>query len=206
MMGKSHVVCNAAACGLLADGCLRLKSLSERPDAFGAMAAKASGVLSGIFLAAPGTPKFAQAGLYLVCAFMFWLGSLLPDIDSPGSILGRRAEALGRLTGHRTIFHAIWIPAAFLAMGRWFLPMSWLALGYILHLFFDSFSACGVCWFWPLSKYRKYPNGAMVKKGHVVKLYHAGEPSEGVAVTIIIILGILFAADAARLVLGHAWA
>ena len=55
---------------------------------------------------------------------------------------------------------------------------AWHGLGYVLHLFWDSFSKAGICWFYPISNYRRYPNGAFVKRGRHLTLYSVGNASE----------------------------
>ena len=64
--------------------------------------------------------------------------------------------------------------------------------GVFVHLFWDSFSACGNCWFYKLlSDYRRYPNNVKVKKGHKLKLYHAGEWSEYLLLFVIVVITVV---------------
>lgn len=120
--------------------------------------------------------------LYLM---MYFLGALLPDIDNPNSMLGRIIHIP---VGHRKWLHAIYLYLIFAVLG-WFYPaFAWLFFGVFVHLFWDSFSAMGNCWFYKLfSDYREYPSGAKVKKGHKLKLYYAGEWSEYVLLFIIVV-------------------
>lgn len=119
---------------------------------------------------------------------LFYIGTLLPDIDNENSMLGRHFHLP---LEHRVWTHAIWIPALLFVGSYYVRALFWLGLGYILHLFWDSFSYCGVCYFYPFSKYRKFGNtGAKVKRKHILKIYRAGKPSEYVVVTIIVILTI----------------
>lgn len=106
----------------------------------------------------------------------YFVGVLFPDIDNPKSILGKIVHIP---VEHRTWLHAVYLYLLSAALG-WFWPVfGWLALGAFVHLFWDSFSVCGNCWFYKiLSDYRRYPGGAKVKKGHKLKLYRAGEWSE----------------------------
>lgn len=115
-------------------------------------------------------------------------GSLLPDIDSRSSALGRYA----RLPfGHRTWTHSIWAVAAVLALAEW-LPVPGargLAFGYILHLIMDSLSSMGVCWLYPFRRYVYMDHGTWRKgsgghgpktaEGHRLKLYRTGRPDAG---------------------------
>lgn len=106
----------------------------------------------------------------------YFLGVLLPDIDKPKSILGRLFHIP---VEHRTWTHAIYLYLFFAVLGQFQPVFGWLALGAFVHLFWDSLSACGNCWFYKIfSNYRKYPGGAKVKKGHKLKLYRTGEWSE----------------------------
>ena len=106
-----------------------------------------------------------------ISVFFLLLGSLLPDIDHPSSLLGRYVHVAG---GHRTWTHTVYFVILFGVLSIWFRPLAWLALGYFWHLFWDSLSYGGVCWFWPFSKYIDYPGGAHVKRKHRIKLYHTG--------------------------------
>ena len=78
-------------------------------------------------------------------------GSLLPDIDDPNSMIGRLfvhiASFINRVFGHRTITHdlMIFLPlfiASFFVKNTIFFG---IMLGYIGHLFLDSWTEQGVC-------------------------------------------------------------
>lgn len=131
--------------------------------------------------------------LFLVLSFaifasFFILGCLLPDTDHPESILGRKFYIPVR---HRTWTHTMWIVIIFILIGIFLKPFRPLAYGYFIHLFVDSFSRGGVCFFYPISKYIDYPSGAHVKKKHIFKLYKPGGISE-IVVNIILILITVF--------------
>lgn len=124
------------------------------------------------------------AGTALLFLAAYFIGTLLPDIDNPKSTLGRFFKLPVK---HRTWFHAIYIYLVIAGLGFLNPLFSWLFLGVFVHLFWDSFSAMGNCWFYKiLSDYREYPGGAKVKKGHKIKLYHAGEWSEYLLVFLIV--------------------
>lgn len=102
------------------------------------------------------------------------VGSLLPDIDEPGSYIGRRARGLSDVTkrvfGHRGFTHSllavllVFIPAMLTANPNWIgIEASWLnrvfypiffglGLGYLFHILGDMFSKAGVPLFLPFSK------------------------------------------------------
>lgn len=125
---------------------------------------------------------------YPLSVGLFYLGTLLPDIDNSKSTLGR---FLYLPIEHRTWTHAIWFPIILVIVSYWYRPLFWLSFGYFLHLFWDNFSAAGNCFLYPISNYRRYPNYAKVKKGHWFKLYRAGELSETIVVVMIVVFTIL---------------
>lgn len=122
----------------------------------------------------------------LNCA-LFVIGCLLPDIDQEHSLLGRIIHLPVK---HRTWTHTIWAVGIFAAIS-FFLPcMAYLVYGYTLHIFFDSLSKGGICWFYPLSQYKTWTSGAQVKKNHKFYLYRTGETSEAVLTTLIVLVGV----------------
>jgi len=98
------------------------------------------------------------------------LGTLLPDIDEPGSWIGRRtrgiSDMMNRTFGHRGMTHSL------VAVGVVVLLMVSLVLllnvpaavaaafigGYSLHLMGDSFSKSGIAWLQPF-KNKKFQSG-----------------------------------------------
>lgn len=116
------------------------------------------------------------------------LGCVLPDCDNPNSMVGRYVCLP---VEHRTWTHSVWFLLLFFGFGFLFSPLFGIGLGCMVHLLCDSISKCGVCWFYPMSKYRHYGiSGAKIKKGHFLYLYST-EVGEAV------ICGILWAALAA---------
>ena len=118
---------------------------------------------------------------------MFVMGLLLPDIDSKESMLGKYIH-LPSFVGHRTWTHSIWFLGLFVLLGvfeAWFL---WLSFGIAIHIAVDAVSAAGVCFFYPFERYKRYANGAFVKKGHMIKLYRTNAPSEGIICVIFVIV------------------
>lgn len=123
--------------------------------------------------------------LYLV---MFFFGALLPDIDTPNSLLGRHFHLPVK---HHRITHTVWFMLPFLIGGIWVPFLWWIGVGYFSHLFIDSFGRAGNCWFYPLERYLEYDSGAFVKKGHFLKLYRTGGSSEMVVTCILLSLAIV---------------
>ena len=89
------------------------------------------------------------------------LGSLLPDLDTPNSFIGRRLKIisypLSTIFKHRGFLHSI-TPVIFLKS----LFIKSIALGYLLHLVGDTFSESGIKWFLPFyNKDIKMPLGIL---------------------------------------------
>lgn len=98
------------------------------------------------------------------------VGSLLPDIDHPRSVIGKRHKVVSNVTrtafGHRGITHSfigifvvyglmLFFQKNYLAPPTKWLPF-WLIVGYLAHIIEDSFSSRGVHWTWPFfNKKRK---------------------------------------------------
>lgn len=182
MLGRDHIIANAATAAILFTGAA---TLAAQPAAspVGALAPAASAVLSA-FTEYHSMPGSAVVGLGLV---FFLVGTLLPDIDSERSLLGR---CIHLPIEHRTWTHAIWFPLVLVVAGFAFPPLWWAALGYVLHLFWDSLSRGGVCWFYPFSRYVKYGSGAKVKRNHKLKVYAVGEASEYILTGVLVVVAI----------------
>lgn len=135
---------------------------------------------------AVGIPLMTCSGDFNVPnAVAFCAGALLPDIDHPGSYMGRRSKLLSRVTsrtlGHRGGTHSllfaalvyalfVWIRNVYFTKAAFFVPF-WLLCGYLLHLLEDSFSKDGVNWFWPFTKHK-------AKSGGRFAYYSTGRLSE----------------------------
>ena len=96
--------------------------------------------------------------------------SLLPDIDSGFSYLGRKPifRPIQMVSSHRGIMHS-YTMAVFLALVlAFFYPILALPffLGYSFHLFADSFTSQGIRPFWPL---KSVSTGAVSVGGKVDK-------------------------------------
>jgi len=102
------------------------------------------------------------------------MGSLLPDIDSKKSLLGRLLRPINFLLNaffkHRTITHCLlfcllWLEVALVTDSIFF----WgLALGVFMHVFMDSFSRRGVLWLYPLHKWKQGKKRHWIIKGYTV--------------------------------------
>ncbi|MDI6737936.1 MAG: metal-dependent hydrolase [Nanoarchaeota archaeon] len=92
-------------------------------------------------------------------ALVFLFASILPDIDTTKSAIGKRlwpvSSILTLFTRHRGFFHTVWIPLAVLGIG-FYLKIALLAaftMGYLVHLLSDAITEEGVSLFSPLIKH-----------------------------------------------------
>lgn len=182
MTGPSHICTNICSFALLYDLVIYTEKCysSHLCDYVNAAGAAAHNFIK--------TPDGVPAVSYFVlCAILYLLGTLLPDTDSPKSLLGRFIHIP---VAHRTWTHAVWIPICIFILSIFCKPVFWLGLGYILHIFWDSLSRGGICWFYPISKYKVYDSGAQIKLHHPVKLYRVGKASEYVVLGILILTAV----------------
>ncbi len=113
------------------------------------------------------------------------LGALLPDIDHPGSAVGRRVRVisvpLSAIFGHRGFTHSLLALGGCLAalvMGGW--GQMWvqpLVIGYLSHLLADMLTPSGVPLFWPYRRSFSFP--LTVKTGSVGEYMIVGAVSAG---------------------------
>lgn len=200
MLGKNHIVTNTCSLtlgsiavlyckdyytGFLSD---KVKDTANSIYDFALNSDYLPRVLKNFYSAICDKTGISFISLYIgLCFVLFVIGSLLPDIDSKNSALGRYIHIPVK---HRTWTHSILIPVL-MFIGTIKLPfLFWIALGYTLHLFWDSLSRAGICWFYPLSHYADYGGNIRVKKHHYIKLYRTGCISEYVLVCIVILITI----------------
>ena len=124
----------------------------------------AAGALIGEALCKTGAARTTGEAAAIVGSAV--LGSLLPDIDSVSSKLGRKFLAVSApiqlFIGHRTMFHAPLFYCALAVVGIAFSQTGSIqsililtaALGALSHILLDSFNPGGVPFFWPYP--RKY--------------------------------------------------
>ena len=106
---------------------------------------------------------------YLLCVAATTLGSLLPDIDTPYSYLGRRLKLISypiyKIFGHRTITHSLltWTILLFaspifnhgnISDITYSIFCVSLYTGILSHLLLDIISTSGVCLLYPLFNVR----------------------------------------------------
>jgi len=111
------------------------------------------------------------------------IASILPDIDSGFSTLGRKGifRPLQFFTKHRGIFHSFTFCVAVSILFAFFFPRIAFAffLGYALHLLADSWTIEGIKPFWPLRTNLK----GRVRVGGVI---------EGTVFIVFVLLDVIF--------------
>ena len=84
-----------------------------------------------------------------VCWLIF--GSILPDIDHPGSMIGKNVPVLPKLLKHRGFTHSLLFC---LLMG--FFNM-WVGIGCLVHIIMDMMTKQGVELLYPYKKKIRFP-------------------------------------------------
>lgn len=122
--------------------------------AFGISSAVAAEALAESFGYKLDAPVF-----YIACSAV---GSIIPDIDSPNSIIGVPfypvAKVINKIFGHRTITHdllfaiLLTIASAVTFVLTDNLAFVWVMFGYLGHLLLDGFTKDGIRWNWIKNK------------------------------------------------------
>jgi inner membrane protein len=103
-----------------------------------------------------GNGTIAGSGSQIVFLAVIIFASMLPDIDTVDSFIGKKAKLISMFLAHRGFFHSItaailFTIAAFIIANNTYLALAF-AVGYLSHLFLDSLTKKGVQWFWPSKK------------------------------------------------------
>jgi inner membrane protein len=89
----------------------------------------------------------------LVFLFVGLFFTIIPDIDSPNSRVGRKgiSKTITAFSKHRGIFHSLFfVGIIYFLLWRYFPIVSFgFLIGYFLHLFLDCFTKQGVRLFYP---------------------------------------------------------
>lgn len=179
MRGENHIGMNMAIGIIVAESCFLISKVTAP-----GWLETGAGAFSEFMLDGGQMPMFLFVPLGIL---LYFIGALLPDVDSPYSMLGR---VIHIPVEHRTWTHAIWWPVLLCVGGIWVRLLMWLGLGVFLHDFVDSFSASGLNWFYPIKKKHK----------HRLKLYHTGHIGERVIIIITWVLMILYTILVSQLV------
>lgn len=188
MMAKGHVITGLSVTS--AAGAL-VYHLSFSPHEPLANAAR-SAVHFALGSSGPGATVSIMVGVLLVV-----LGSLLPDIDSATSKLGRHVPFPGP---HHGITHTDWalIPLVALVCVPGFSVTIFLLAGYLVHLWMDGLSRAGRVRFYPLTQHKviRFPDGVrcVVRTGSHRGLYRVGTPAETAVVAVVTALSLLVVA------------
>lgn len=180
MTGKSHLACNISL-AVAAGSALRIIEkkynliYSDRIVSF---------IQDTVYPFLTGRQALPMLLWWVLALGLYIAGSLLPDCDTKTSMLGRFVHLPFE---HRTWTHTVWFLLPSIVF-MWFFPIGfYLFAGIFLHLLLDAISYGGVCWFYPLSKYREYNGGAKVKAKHWCKIYRTGQTSEAVVDAVFVI-------------------
>ena len=99
---------------------------------------------------ASGHSPYLTEGMVALCA------SLIPDLDSRQSIVGRVlpfiSAPIEHRFGHRTITHSLLVQTVFGVLAYIFLPFGYFlafVAGWVSHSIADMMTPSGVAWFWP---------------------------------------------------------
>jgi inner membrane protein len=87
------------------------------------------------------------------------IGSLFPDIDHGGSVLGKNIPLIHRFFKHRGFTHSF----VFLLI-TYFLNV-WLSIGCCVHIFMDMLTERGVQFLWPFERKFRLPFARFFKTG-----------------------------------------
>ncbi len=148
MLGRTHIVTTTAMGSAGLYGLHHLIETGDTESWYGSIAHTIVETI-GLDFTEMGFPfLLTLAIIYLALIF----GSLLPDIDSKESILGRYVPFVEEIFGHRKFIHTIWIVLVLMAISNvtGFLVLWFITIGYFLHLFQDSLSIMSVHWFYPI--------------------------------------------------------
>jgi len=103
-----------------------------------------TGLFVGLLVISVTSVSLIQSfALVLICIF----GSLLPDIDSPKSYLGRKFKIISWISKHRGVFHSV-IPLAIIYfLTKYFIGQNYafaFAAGFISHILLDMITKEGI--------------------------------------------------------------
>jgi membrane-bound metal-dependent hydrolase YbcI (DUF457 family) len=187
MTGRDHIITGACSLAIIGDMTIYMKNHYDFifKDHINKVGEIIYNFATESFLGLP----FAIS--LIICLAFYLIGVLFPDTDSEKSMLGKFIHIPVR---HRTWMHAIWVPLIAIGLSYFVQPLMWFSVGYIVHLFWDSLSVGGICWFYPISRYRSFDSGAQIKKKHWLKLYRTGNTSELIVVIICAIITVALTA------------
>lgn len=190
MMGRNHLIAGPAISGasaaVLWSGSDGSRGLGRTLDSWAghvSVLPAPSLVVSTVFrwFFPLGWGGVGALAYFVAAAALLLLGSLLPDIDSPRSMLGRHVPFPGP---HHGIMHTDWLLLALFGVSFW--PpvriVAWLSLGAWIHCELDGFSKAGRVRLYPLGAHKRirFSDGGecVVPRGFRKGLYRVGTSSE----------------------------
>lgn len=198
MMGRNHIVGNAALAASLAAG----TTWAARPQTHVVphdheLLIRADGWIHAVASWVVGEFHLAHLLMVPVAAWLFHAGGLLPDVDSKRNstrlVFGRHVHVPLR---HRGLTHTDWV-LVLLGLLAWLDPtglVAWLFLGWLCHDLLDELSSAGRCHFYPLTNYVVYttPQGdEVVVKKRWKGLYTVGKTSETIFLAVLVAVSVL---------------
>lgn len=217
MMGRNHLVFNVAVVTAVSSWVVVLSDPDRVPTAtadgwisssssklFGVFDASAPSWLTGgpindavVWLREWVFPTqdtaFVSILALLLAVLLLSIGTLLPDIDSKSSLLGRFVHVSGP---HRGFTHTDWVLITVFAVSLWGPTrlLFWLWLGMALHCSLDGLSTAGRVRFYPLGKYKLIPLSGgtfcVVRDGRHGALYRVGGTGEYVILVVTVALSV----------------
>lgn len=97
--------------------------------------------------------NYVSLNEYIMLTFCLAIGSLIPDMDTAGSIAGRRVKLFSYVLEHRGFFHSLFFPLFFVGLYLIYdvVYFLYVILGILSHIFLDSLTKKGVKPFFPLN-------------------------------------------------------
>lgn len=126
-----------------------------------------------------------------ICIFAYYIGLLLPDIDTTSTISNfLHFQIPGP---HRGLTHSVWFVLLFYVLGIFYIrSLVFLSFGMFVHDITDGFSAAGWVPFYPFGKYQiKYENIVCSKCKHITLYTSTAKHSEAVCNLIFILVSAL---------------
>lgn len=178
MRGGSHLATGVASAAVVMDSYILLHSVSAGP-----LANQIANAVAGFLMDNTKVVTIPMLLYVPLCLIFYMLGTIIPDVDSPYSMVGKRFYLP---IPHRTWTHC-WLPLlVFGILGFFARPSTFLCIGIFVHMFFDSFSASGVYWLYPLKFKIRCP------------IYHTGSPTEYIFATLVCVASVVYSVFAVQ--------
>lgn len=189
MMGRSHLIGGSAIAAASLSAVYAL-SQDVLPDSLSAVSVWSQALLDWLV---PVQGAVSLSVYLVISCLLFWLGCLLPDIDSKTSMIGRLFP--GFPGPHRGVMNTYWVVALLVlcALPEPVRAAVFLAFGYWTHIELDGLSRAGSVRFYPLSRHKiiRQGSGESAQRCVVVhgykRGYRSGKTSEYVALSVVVL-------------------